>query len=67
MLKCAFVSTYKLAFVRLFAQIAKLRAQFQTINYVDIIDWVDKNCFPQIIARPLIMRTNLSNKIWYEI
>ena len=51
-------------FARLFAQIVKLRAWFQTIK-VDNVDWFSRKCVPPIIAEPLIMRTNLRKRKFY--
>lgn len=58
MVTCALVSTCNLIFVRLFAQIVKLRAWFQTIKYVDNDGWFSRNCMPPTIVKPLVMRTN---------
>ena len=67
MVTCDFLLTYNLIFAKLFARIIKLRAQFQNINYVDNAGWFSRNCMPPILAKSLIIRTNLPKEIWYEM
>ena len=56
-----------IGFERLFARIVKIESTVSNYEIILImLVHFSRNCMPPIIFRPVIMRTNLSNKILYD-